>query len=78
MRRNRRPYEAKTKLPELLRKWRQASGLRLQSGEAIADPRPARALCERQICPVETFKAFIRENPCAACGRQRASREGRA
>jgi prevent-host-death family protein len=58
-------YEAKTKLPELLREVKAGKRFTITNrGEAIADLVPSeRAAPKDKSAAVEKFKAFMRENP---------------
>jgi prevent-host-death family protein len=58
-------YEAKTKLPELLRQVRAGKQFTITNrGEAIADLVPsASAKHKDKAAAVEKFKAFMRKNP---------------
>ena len=58
-------YEAKTKLPELLRQVKAGKRFTITNrGEAIADLVPSESVMPKdKSAAVETFKAFIRENP---------------
>ena len=58
-------YEAKTKLPELLRQVKAGKQFSITNrGEAIADLVPAESVKPRdKSAAVEKFKAFMRKNP---------------
>lgn len=58
-------YEAKTKLPELLREVKAGKRFTITNrGEAIADLVPSeRAAPKDKFAAVEKFKAFMRKNP---------------
>lgn len=58
-------YEAKTKLPELLRQVRAGKQFTITNrGEAIADLLPAESAKPKdKSAAVEKFKAFMRKNP---------------
>ena len=58
-------YEAKTKLPELLRQVKAGKQFTITNrGEAIADLVPAESVKPRdKSAAVEKFKAFMRKNP---------------
>ena len=61
-------YEAKTRLPELLRQVKAGKRFTItHRGEAIADLVPAEgALPTNAAAAIERFQAFMRENPIAA------------
>ena len=58
-------YEAKTRLPELLRQVRQGRRFTITNrGEAIADLVPSESVRPKdKAAAVEKFRAFMRENP---------------
>ena len=58
-------YEAKTKLPELLRQVKAGKRFTITNrGEAIADLVPSESVTPKdKSAAVEKFKAFMRENP---------------
>ena len=74
-------YEAKTKLPELLRQVKQGRRFTITNrGEAIADLVPAEsALQKDKAAAVEAFKTFMRQNPVrVAVNVKELIEEGRA
>jgi len=58
-------YEAKTRLPELLRQVKEGRRFTITNrGEAIADLVPAESTAAKdKAAAVEKFNAFMRENP---------------
>ena len=58
-------YEAKTKLPELLRQVKAGKCFTITNrGEAMADLVPSESVAPKdKSAAVEKFKAFMRENP---------------
>lgn len=58
-------YEAKTKLPELLRQVKAGKRFTITNrGEAVADLVPSESVtAKNKPAAVEKFKAFMRENP---------------
>ena len=64
-------YEAKTKLPELLRQVRAGKRFTITNrGKAIADLVPSLSLKPKdKFAAVEKFKTFMRENPVRAVAR---------
>ncbi|MGH8750296.1 MAG: type II toxin-antitoxin system Phd/YefM family antitoxin [Burkholderiales bacterium] len=74
-------YEAKTKLPELLRQVKAGKRFTITNrGEAIADLVPSKSVKPKdQAAAVEKFKAFMRENPVrGAVNIKQLIEEGRA
>ena len=74
-------YEAKTKLPELLRQVKAGRRFTITNrGEAIADLVPAeRMMPKDKSAAVEAFKAFMRKNPLrAAANIRELIEDGRA
>lgn len=73
-------YEAKTKLPELLRQVRTGKRFTITSrGEAVADLVPsAGAKTKDKVAAVEKIKAFMLENPVRGVNIKKLIEEGRA
>jgi prevent-host-death family protein len=74
-------YEAKTRLPELLRQVRAGKQFTITNrGKAIADLVPcASAKLKNKAAAVEQFKAFLRKNPVRGAARIKdLIEEGRA
>lgn len=73
-------YEAKTKLPELLRQVRAGKRFTITSrGEAVADLVPsAGAKRKGKAAAVEKIKAFMLENPVRGVNIKELIEEGRA
>jgi prevent-host-death family protein len=74
-------YEAKTKLPELLRQVRAGKRFTITNrGEAIADLVPAESMKPKdKSAAVEKFSAFMRKNPVrGAVDIKQLIEEGRA
>lgn len=73
-------YEAKTKLPELLRQVRAGKRFTITSrGEAVADLVPsAGAKRKDKAAAVEKIKAFMLENPVRGVNIKELIEEGRA
>jgi prevent-host-death family protein len=74
-------YEAKTRLPELLRQVKAGKRFTITNrGEAVADLVPsADAMPKDKPAAVEKFKAFMRENPVRGVANvEQLIEEGRA
>ncbi len=73
-------YEAKTKLPELLRQVKAGKSFTITNrGEAIADLVPSSGLRTKdKSAAVEKIKAFILENPVRGVNIKELIEEGRA
>lgn len=73
-------YEAKTKLPELLRQVKAGKRFTITSrGEAVADLVPsAGAKRKDKVAAVEKIKAFMLENPVRRVNIKELIEEGRA
>jgi prevent-host-death family protein len=58
-------YDAKTRLPELLRQVKAGQRFTITNrGEAIADLVPSEAVCAQDArAAIEKFQAFLRDNP---------------
>ena len=72
-------YEAKTKLPELLRQVKEGKSFTITNrGEAIADLIPARvAVSKRRREAVERMRKFMRESPVYGVDIKKWIEEGR-
>jgi prevent-host-death family protein len=73
-------YEAKTKLPELLRQVKSGKSFTITNrGEAIADLVPsARARAKDKVAAAEKLKVFMRTNPVRGVNIRNLIDEGRA
>ncbi|MFY9268432.1 MAG: type II toxin-antitoxin system prevent-host-death family antitoxin [Candidatus Manganitrophaceae bacterium] len=73
-------YEAKTKLPELLRQVKAGKSFTITNrGEAIADLVPSvGAKTKDKVTAVEKMKAFMLQNPVRGVNIKRLIEEGRA
>jgi prevent-host-death family protein len=73
-------YEAKTKLPELLRQVKIGKSFTITNrGEAIADLIPSPdAKVKDKVAAVEKLKAFMRANPVRGIDIKRLIEDGRA
>lgn len=73
-------YEAKTKLPELLRQVKSGKSFTITNrGEAIADLVPSRgAKAKDKVAAAERLKAFMRADPVRGVNIQELIKEGRA
>lgn len=73
-------YEAKTKLPELLRQVKAGKSFTITNrGEAIADLVPSKAARGREdrIAAIERLRAFMRANPVRGVNIKELIEEGR-
>ncbi len=72
-------YEAKTKLPDLLRQVRAGKSFTITNrGKAIADLVPsAGAKAKDKVAAVKKLKAFMRENPVRGVNIKRLIKAGR-
>lgn len=73
-------YEAKTKLPELLRQVKNGKSFTITNrGEAVADlvPSPS-AKTKDKVAAAEKLKAFMRANPVRGVNIKELIEEGRA
>jgi prevent-host-death family protein len=73
-------YEAKTKLPELLRQVKTGKSFTITNrGEAVADLVPsASAPAKDKVAAAEQLKAFMRANPVRGVNIKKLIEEGRA
>ena len=73
-------YEAKTKLPELLRQVKSGKSFTITNrGEAIADLVPSvRARAKDKVAAAEKLKVFMRTNPVRGVNIRNLIDEGRA
>ena len=73
-------YEAKTKLPELLRQVKSGKSFTITNrGEPIADLVPsARARAKDKVAAAEKLKVFMRTNPVRGANIRNLIDEGRA
>lgn len=73
-------YEAKTKLPELLRQVKSGKSFTITNrGEAIADLVPSQgARTKDKVAAVETLKAFMMSDPVRGVNIKALIEEGRA
>jgi len=74
-------YEAKTRLPELLRQVKAGKRFTITNrGEAVADLVPSESAKPKdKAAAIEKFRAFLRENPVAGAANVKAlSKDGRA
>ncbi len=72
-------YEAKTKLPELLRQVKAGKSFTITNrGEAIADLVPSKARGrEDRIAAIEKFRKFVESNPVHGVDIKKLIEEGR-
>ncbi len=72
-------YEAKTKLPELLRQVKAGKSFTITNrGEPIADLVPSKASGKQdRIAAIEEFRKFMRENPIKGVNIRELIEEGR-
>ncbi|MDH5428060.1 MAG: type II toxin-antitoxin system prevent-host-death family antitoxin [Nitrospirota bacterium] len=73
-------YEAKTKLPELLRQVKTGKSFTITNrGEAVADLVPSRnARAKDKVAAVDTMKAFMLADPVRGVNIKKLLEEGRA
>ncbi len=73
-------YEAKTKLPELLRQVKSGKSFTITNrGEAVADLVPSRgAKAKDKVAAAERIKAFMRSDPVRGVNIKELIEEGRA
>ncbi len=73
-------YEAKTKLPELLRRVKKGGGFTITNrGQAVADLVPSAGTKSKdKAAAVERLKVFMKENPVRGVNIRALLEEGRA